>query len=164
MIKRMGLLLFLLSLGSCGSMTPTMAFSGATPAPVCQDGHPDTNPPEVAKWFREIHNRESGSCCAEGDGYPAAIDEEAEPGHPGHGHIIDPSEKEIWSKGCLIKTRPALAPPYDFTFSYEKTVHEKYGNPTKTALVFGGSTWDAGAKMPHLMTPPYCVVMLPPSF
>lgn len=160
-LKRISLLMWILTLGSCGAVAPGMAMSGQR-AVRCESGHKPTNPPEIAKWFESLHNRGQHPCCAEGDGYPAEIIEEAAPGHAGRGRILDGSAKEIWSQdGCLTKTRPEIGTGQEFTFTWAEMVPETYGNPTKTAIVFAYPSWDNGQwKVGGI----HCIVPLPPSF
>jgi len=126
--------------------------------------HPDTNPPAISEWFTSLHNHQGGQCCGEADGYPAEVIQETTSREGEHylmrgvARITDPSRKEIWKNGHLIKTRDAITSG-DLTvkFSYMLTSLEKYGNPLPHALVFVRVT---EGKIDYV----YCVVPLAPLY
>ncbi len=128
----------------------------------------NTNPPEIRKWFETLTNHQGGSCCGEADGYPAAIDQEATPDHPGRGHVIDPSAKEIWVNGKHLKTRPKLTGDLTFEFSWNHVTLEQQSNPFEYAYVFVNVSDDGNGNF-HinrntswgLYPGIYCVVPLP---
>jgi hypothetical protein len=156
----------LLAAALCFAM-PALASAQYAAIPPDDPNHADTNPKETQKWFAQLRNRIDGGCCGEGDGYSAAIDEDASEDHPGRGHVLDRTAKEIWANGRKIKVRPALADDEsgEFQFDYTLVTKEKFGTPLKTAFVFlsmrkdghidRDDTWIYGV---------YCVVPLPPSF
>lgn len=148
-----------LAVHSCG---PDLAHAQYAPVPP-DLSHPDTNPRQIRDWFSNIRNRLNGSCCGEGDGYPAQIDVEATPEHDGKGHVIDPSAKEIWAGGYNMKNRPELQGDLTFTFKWDQMVQEKYGNPLDHAIVFlhvEGRRITSVESMPY-PNGVYCVVLLP---
>ncbi len=123
----------------------------------------DTNGPDIQRWFANLTNRMGGSCCGEGDAYPAKVtkmpstlDDQGRESYRLDGNVCvtDPSAKEITVHGIHIKTRPELHGDMCHQFSWMKMTKEKHGNPFDYAIVFvnanGGVINDV-----------YCVVILP---
>ena len=124
---------------------------------------PDTNPPDLQKWFGELTNYMGGSCCGEADGYPAAIDSvPTRPGQTGRGHIIDGSRKDIYAHGHFIKTRAAITGSKDFEFEFEQRTLERWGNPLETAIAFVHVEHGEITKTEAFPNGVYCVVILLP--
>ena len=101
----------------------------------------------------------NGSCCGEGDGYPAVIDEEATPEHAGSGHVLDPSGKEIWVNGYVVKVKPPLHGDLTFTFDYNHVTKEQLGNPFDYAMVFLHTNLGEIERNIYPFGGVYCVVM-----
>lgn len=129
--------------------------------------HADTSAKEIQRWFQYLTNHINGACCGEGDGYPAEIDIEATPTHPGKGHVSDPSGKEIWVGGYLIKTKPRLVGDLAFEFNWDRVTQERQGNPFDTAYVFlivrdhGDGTADIARNNELYPDGVYCVAPIP---
>lgn len=124
----------------------------------------DTNPPDIQLWYQSLTNRMGGSCCGEADGYAANVIKEPtllDRVHGGWGTITDgvacitdPSAKEIWVHGFLLKTRPGLKPGQCINFSSIMMTREKHGNPFDHAIVF------LRADLEGTVSYVYCVVPL----
>lgn len=129
---------------------------------------PDTNPPDIQKWFGELTNYMGGSCCGEADGYPAAIDQmplektDHSEARIGKGHIIDGSKKDIYAHGHFIKTRAAITGSKEFEFELDQRTLEKWGNPLETALAFVHVEHGEITKTVAFPNGVYCVVVLLP--
>ena len=119
----------------------------------------DTNPTAIQLWYQTLTNRMGGSCCGESDAYPAEIIKEPTPESyesDGVAEIVDPSGKDIWVKGVLIKMRPALTGNLTVHFNWYRMTREVYGNPLGHAIVFVNVNSDGTI---HEV---YCVVIVPP--
>ena len=151
-----------LALGVCALAASCTITIKSAPA---QEHSPpqDTNPPDIQQWFRDLTNYMNGSCCGEGDGYPAVLDKiPMRPGEVGHGVIIDGSSKDIIAHGRVLKSRPEITGSKEFTFDFEQRTLEKYGNPFGHAFVF---VHVENGQITSTMAFPngiYCVVILAP--
>lgn len=151
--------------GIIWACSPPAHGQGMVYPPAPEDAnHPDTNPPAIRDWMVHLSNRVGGQCCGDGDGYPAMIDEQPTATLPGHGHVIDPSRKEIWVHGRMIKARPALKGDLNFTFWHYQETPETLGTPLTTAFVFLNVDLNTGLITPMPAWPEgvFCVVPLPP--
>ena len=132
-------------------------------SPTLAPAQENTNPFEIQKWFKDLTNRMGGSCCAEADGYPAVVlkmptvhDAQGRPSYiqDGEALITDPSAKDIYVAGVLIKTRPAITGDLHVHFSWMEMAKEVHGNPFDNAYVFVRTD---GVRI----TAVYCVVIVP---
>ena len=138
-----------------------LALLIATPAPTQE--LQDSNTPEVQKWFAQLTNKQGGSCCGQGDAYPAKItkmppatDEQGRDSYAVTGEVcvIDTSAKQVVKGGTVIKQRVQINGNPCHKFSWMKLTREKQGNPFDYVIAFvalgpGGEITDV-----------YCVVPL----
>lgn len=110
-----------------------LAFCLLTAAALADD---DTNAADIQAWFKHLTNHMHGSCCGEGDAYPAEIEKDATPNSDGVGHVTDPRGKEVWVDGRLLKTKKTIVGNLHFRFKWHQVTQEADGNPFNHAEVF----------------------------